>query len=381
MILVLLASSIPPTTPPYNVSAFEALVPAWVAQYQLPGSSVANLSFEPGGSVPHPYAPSDVLHVLCGTGQLDVLTAADRAAYVEQIQGFQQADGFFADRDSKGKKGGSAWHAAGYVTAGLSILGAQPLRNNDMFERIAATPSLWAPTVHALLHADDAAPPANISAGCHEGYACAQNIASLASWWIQTNASTGGLVRHAPFLSWYFQYLRNEADPATGLWCTPEQAAKHGEINCIGGSFHIDFIMQHVLMFPEHAPPGTDGTFAWPSQVLNSSLALEKSSGGWTHDGLAYLNVDGIYQATRPSLQIGKARWDEVERSCNKLMALVTSALNNETALLGKHSPVGRETHNLPALVGAVAECGKQFPAMIHSTRPWKNCLDTVPYI
>ena len=115
MILVLLASSIPPTTPPYNVSAFEALVPAWVAQYQLPGSSVANLSFEPGGSVPHPYAPSDVLHVLCGTGQLDVLTAADRAAYVEQIQGFQQADGFFADRDSKGKKGGSAWHAAGWI--------------------------------------------------------------------------------------------------------------------------------------------------------------------------------------------------------------------------------------------------------------------------
>ena len=120
---------------------------------------------------------------------------------------------------------------------------------------------------------------------------------------------------------------------------------------------------------------------AFAARVLNSSLWLEKSSGGWTPDGMAYLNVDGIYQATRPSLQLGKARWDEVERSCGKLMALVTSALNDDRALLGKHSRVGSKTHDLPALVGAVAECRKQFPAMIRSKRPWKNCLDVVPYI
>ena len=55
---------------------------------------------------------------------------------------------------------------------GLSILGAQPERNNAMFEKIASTPSLWEPTVHGLLHADDAQPPDNITSGCHEGYAC-----------------------------------------------------------------------------------------------------------------------------------------------------------------------------------------------------------------
>lgn len=100
------------------------------------------------------------------------------------------------------------------------------------------------PTVHALLHADDALPPMNISSGCSEGYSCAQNIASLASWWIQTNSSQNGIVRHAPFLTWYYQYLRAQTDPVTGLWCIPSQIKKHGEINCIGGSFHIDFIMQ-----------------------------------------------------------------------------------------------------------------------------------------
>ena len=43
-----------------------------------------------GGTVPHPYAPSDVLHVLCGTGQLGTLSSADKAAYIQQIQSFQQ---------------------------------------------------------------------------------------------------------------------------------------------------------------------------------------------------------------------------------------------------------------------------------------------------
>ena len=100
--------------------------------------------------MPHPYAPSDVLHVLCGTGQLGTLSAADKAAYVRQIQSFQRADGFFQRADASGLAGGSLWHAAGYVTAGLSILGAQPLRNNALFEKIATDESLWVPTVHAL---------------------------------------------------------------------------------------------------------------------------------------------------------------------------------------------------------------------------------------
>ena len=92
------------------------------------------------------------------------------------------------------------------------------------------------------------------------------------------------------------------------------------------------------LKFPEHAPRARTlaarvshrVSHRASHRVLNSSLSLEKSSGGWTPDGMAYLNVDGIYQATRPSLQRGKARWDEVERSCGKLMALVTSAGNDE---------------------------------------------------
>lgn len=100
--------------------------------------------------------------------------------------------------------------------------------------------------------------------------------------------------------------------------------------------------------------------------------------GGWTKDGMAYLNVDGIYQAVRPSLQLGKARWQDVETACRRLMELVVPALNDEARLLGD---ISSKSHNLPALVAAVAECQSHFPGMVRSATPWRMCLDDVPYI
>jgi hypothetical protein len=112
--------------------------------------------------------------------------------------------------------------------------------------------------------------------------------------------------------------------------------------------------------------------------LMTCSVCAQLPSGGWTQDGMAYLNVDGIFQVTRPAVQLGRIRWTEVRASCDRLMALVTGALNDEVKLLGS---VSSTSHNLPALVAAVAECQKQFPDMIKSTRPWPMCLDTVPYI
>ena len=82
------------------------------------------------------------------------------------------------------------------------------------------------------------------------------------------------------------------------------------------------------------------------------SLQLQKKNGGWSPDGLAYIDVDGIYQATRPALQLGKSskasRWSEVKGACDQLMSLVVPALNDDAKLLGH---ISSKTHNLPALV------------------------------
>ena len=277
------------------------------------------------------------------------------------------------------------WHAAGYVTAGLSLLDRFPARANTMFDRIAGDRSLWQPTIDALLDVDATPPPQNIS-GCKSGYSCAQNIASLLSWQIMTNNSAahgGGLARYAAFASWYVDYLVSRVDTATGLWCEQHQQQKHGTINCIGGSFHVDFVLQYLALHPAlvGGALARAARFPMPGAQLNTSLGLQRRDGGWTDSGMAYLNVDGIYQATRPSLQIGRARWNDVRAACDALLSKVVPALNNGTRLLDTGG-LSSKTHNLPALVAAVAECQKHFGAeMVLTTRPWKMCLDDVPYI
>jgi hypothetical protein len=159
----------PPVRPSYDVSLFETeLLPKWMAQYALP--SPGEFSISPNGSVPHPYATSDVAHVLCFTGQLGNLSEADRDQWAAVINKFQRDDGFYNNTDVDGVSGGTLWHAAGYVPAGLTLLGRSPLRRNSLLDQIAATPSEWEPTVSALLNVNaDPSIPNNISSGCSDG--------------------------------------------------------------------------------------------------------------------------------------------------------------------------------------------------------------------
>lgn len=359
------------STATYDLSPFEQHgVQAWLKLFDLGGPG--NFTFTPNGSEPHPYSPSDVAHVLCFTGQLD-LTDAEADAWADHINSFQlppgssrngaDATGFFENSDSKGVTGGTLWHAAGYVPAGLALIKRMPKYHNTLFEKIAGTPAMWQPWVDALLNANIKPPPANISSGCNDGYPCAQNIASPMAWLMMTNRNGS----FASFQDWYFRYLKSKVDPSTGLWCTPEQKAQKGVGDCIGGSFHIDFVFTHA-----------GESFPAPTAQLNASLAAQQKDGAWS-DGNWYLNIDGIYQATRPSFQAGKLRWNEVQTACEKLMNHTVPALNNMDILLG--SKVSPNSHILPALVSAVAECQHFFPDMVKTTRPWKMCLDEVPYI
>jgi len=375
-------SPAPPKKQTYDVTKFETeFLPKWVAQYTVVGKDAGpgSYSWKPGTHVPHPYSPSDVAHVLCFTGNLGNITEAEKDGWAARINSFQRDDGFYSNHDRNNVSGGSLWHAAGYVTAGLSLLKRQPTKRNQMFEQIAADEALWKQTIDALLNADVSKPPYNISSGCGEGYACAQNIASMLSWFIQTNSSTGGLVRHRPFADGYFPYLSSKADAKTGLWCTPQQRAKNGVLNCIGGSFHIDFVFQYAWNNAGIAASHHDSAFPAAAAQLNTSLAFQKHDGAWSRDGLEYMDVDGIYQVTRPAIQLGKARWDEVEKACDALMAITTRALTDQGTFFGP--VVSGISHTLPALVSAVAECQMQFPEMIKTVKPWKMCLNNVPYI
>lgn len=252
-----------------------------------------------------------------------------------------------------------------------------------LLETILNNSSGWSTIVDHLLNVDSEHVPEYISTGCSSAYSCAQNIASFMAVPIMTNTTS----KYQPFATWYYDYLRSKADPVTGaslfhaccvqccpiannrlgLWCSKAQKAKQGVDNCIGGSFHIDFVFNRVKE-----------PFPFPKAQANTSLSLQHSDGLWS-EGNAYLNIDGIYQATRPAIQAGKYRWDDVETACEKLLKATVPNLNNQTKLLSH--PVSTSSHILPALVSVVAECQKYFPEMVKTIRPWPMCLDGVPYI
>ena len=84
----------------FNILTVSNILTRWIAQYQLPGAG--NFSYKPHGDVPHPYSPSDVLHVLCFTDQLN-LTDQEKSKWAAGIQAFQDPKtGFFNNKDSEG---------------------------------------------------------------------------------------------------------------------------------------------------------------------------------------------------------------------------------------------------------------------------------------
>lgn len=96
----------------YDLTEFETVnLPLWLEQFSLGGPG--NYSYLPGPPTlvhpisphrpPHPYSPSDVAHVLCFTGRLN-LSTEEQQAWADHINSFQFKEGqkIIDDRDFAG---------------------------------------------------------------------------------------------------------------------------------------------------------------------------------------------------------------------------------------------------------------------------------------
>ena len=102
------------------------------------------------------------------------------------------------------------------------------------------------------------------------------------------------------------------------------------------------------------------------------SVAYLIQSADGTFDGDdGSMSLDGLFQAVRASLQLGRARWPEVKQACDKLLAHQASRLNDEAHVL---SHCGKDSHTLPNVVANVAECAQAFPDLVTTARPWSCC-------
>ena len=175
-------------------------------------------------------------------------------------------------------------------------------------------------------------------------------------------------VTYAPFFAWLWQWLAAGADPAKGgYWCLPPNAPPPASAICLGGAFHVSFLLKCGGQPLPH-----------PAEMLNMTLAMQSPSTGlWNKDEYpGYIDQDGVYVTTRASAQLGGARAAEVRVMCDRFLATAQRVLTNATLLLTDGSPYGTISHVLAGVVTSVAECARVFPDLVRTVRPWVNTVD-----
>jgi hypothetical protein len=348
---------------PFDFTRFEiSLLPQWLRLFRAgaaPGA-FSFLSANASTAGPTLYGAADVAHVLATTNALGNLSAADRAAWAAQINAFQSpATGFFAVAPWE-QAGLQPWHAAAYATAALVLLGAQPAAPLAWAVSVAeGGPSAWAAEFDGLLNAT--------TPTCPSIWCMGHKIAAFPAALLMTR----GRARDGAFFAWWASvFLGPAVDPATAMWCSRPQWAPPS-VACLGGAFHMNFVLS-ALRQPLFLP-----------RTLLTVVAGMQSAGTGLWGGDAspnYIDLDGVYQVVRPAAQVGAGpEWAAARAACVRYLAAAEAALNDPTRVLG--AVYGTNTHILPAAVAGVAECGKFFPELVRTLRPWVQTLDVAPFV
>jgi hypothetical protein len=353
-----------PPLPPHDLRAFERqLLPRWLAQFALP-SPRGGFRFALGDAAPHAYGAAGVVHALSVVRQLDtLLSASDRAAAAAVANSFEDpATGYYALSGGEAAAGYQPWHSGGWVLSALRLLGAAgaaPPATALAFA--AAGPALWEATLMQALNGSLVAGgrPVTVWAASHKVASLpAQLIISSPAW----------ATAYAPFFDWLWPFLARAASPRWGFWCmNPAVNPPPPSAVCLGGAFHLAFVLACGGQPLPHAP-----------QMLNSTLALQDAATGlWSGGALpGYMDQDGVYVAVKAALQLGRARWPEVRKMCAAYVRAAAAALTSEAAVLGPGAPLGATAHMLAGVVTPVAICAENFPDLVVTDAQWQNTVD-----
>lgn len=349
----------------FDFTHFEtALLPQWVSLFRA-GSTPGAFSFlssNASASGPTLYGAADVAHALATTGLLASLSAADREAWAAQINSFQDPSTGFYRLQPWEQAGLQPWHAGAYATAALVLLGAQPAHPLAWAVSVAeGGPAAWAAEFDGLLNAT--------TPTCPSIWCMGHKIAAFPAALLMTR----GASRDAAFFSWWAGvFLQSAVDPKTAMWCErPEWGPPN--VACLGGAFHMDFVLT-ALRAPLFLP-----------RTLVSVVAGMQSEGTglWGGDkDPSYIDLDGVYQVTRPAAQVGgpgTPEWATAHAVCARFLAAAEVSLNDTSRVLG--TVYGVNSHILPGALAGISECAKFFPDMVRTVRPWVQTLDAAPFV
>jgi hypothetical protein len=299
------------------------------------------------------YGSAGVIHALSVVQQLN-LTSARAAAWGSIVDGFENATtGFYRLQSVENGAGYEPWHASGWVMAALRILGRRPAYPPAFAQEIAlGGPAVWNASIAAMFTA-----PQGVWSASHK-------IAAVPGTLMMTDPSWAST--YADFFAWFWAFLAANSSPAVGFWCLPPNPMPPNAM-CLGGAFHVAFTLACGGQPLPHA-----------EALLNTTLAMQDPvTGLWNGDKLpGYMDQDGVYVTTRSSVQLGKARWGDVERMCAAYVATAAGVLTNASLLLGAGTPFGGIVHDLAGVVTPIAECARWFPGLVVTERPWINTVD-----
>lgn len=297
-----------------------------------------------------------MVHVLAITGQLGNVSRQQAAEWAAHLSTFQNASGFFTLQAVESLTGYQPWHASGYGYSAFKLLGETaaypPVWSQDI---AAADETVWNATFWALL-----TDPAGMWSRSHK-------IAAIPTTLLNGDPGSNATA-YAPFFEWLWPFLAATSSPTIGYWCQAPNPQPPSCI-CLGGAFHIAFTHGCVRRPLPHA-----------DALLNTTLALQNPTTGlWNGDSAPnYMDLDGLYTASRASVQLGQSQWSDVRAMCQRYLAAAEKALSDESSVLSPTGVYGSSSHTLAGAVSGVAECGTWFPDLVITAAgpPWVNSVD-----
>lgn len=323
------------------------------------------------------YGMIDAVYILSTIGRLHLKTdRTSRRSWAKKILACQDEMGWFSHLNLAGH---SSEHATAYAVSGLKLLEVESDEHylDDIQALTVLLPLLterttflrWIERLGLRFSLRDIGEKRlgwhYIWRGSHIGAGIAAIIGMtshlFSKWW-------PGKVDTEQWFRWYFDWLDDHANPATGYWQRAfwNRLYRKPTISDMGGAVHFFWIYEALAH-----------RFPYPEQVILSTLQLQRDSGLYKDDPFC-IDFDGVFCVVRSFLQLSESKQEvyreRVYRSVEASFEGIVKALTEQSL-----EQMYLDSHRLPGALAALVECAK-LPDFKYAQflRGWQHPLDRV---
>ena len=287
-----------------------------------------------------PYGCANAANILYTINELPT-DSKEKEEFVKVLQEFQNKDnGLFEN------PGNFATHTTAFVSGALNLLDAKPLHQAKGFEQYKTKEGLFA-FMDSIDWAKNPWLGAHLGAGIYASMLLTETVDD--EW-----------------EDYYFEWLDNNADPATGLW--KKGALEGAEVfHYLAGTFHYVFNYEYA----KRALPYSKELLDTCIKAYYDGACIDFSkSVGWA-------DIDFTYLLARVQRRAG-TRFEETQKILKEIAdGLITQLL----AMNPEESETLNDLNTLFAIVCALAVLQDALPGYIRTSKPLRLVLDRRPFL